>query len=86
MTSCRNCICALFLAVFNCGCASFWYELQPHRLKKLNSGPAPSLSPDFTNRTSTHPPTLVRRDRSVKAAVMTANRAEISLATGQIRE
>lgn len=29
------------------GCSSFWHELKPHRLHKLNSGAAPSLDPEF---------------------------------------
>jgi hypothetical protein len=30
------------------GCASFWHELQPHRLHRINRGPAPSLDPEFS--------------------------------------
>ncbi len=35
-------------ALLSSGCASFWHELQPHRLRRLNSGPAPSLDPEFS--------------------------------------
>lgn len=37
-------ICALLTS----GCASLLYELQPHRLRMLNRGPAPSLDPEFS--------------------------------------
>jgi len=30
------------------GCASIWHDLQPHRLRRLNRGPAPSLDPEFS--------------------------------------
>lgn len=33
------------------GC-SLLHELQPHRLRKLNSGPAPSFDPEFSSRDS----------------------------------
>lgn len=30
------------------GCASFWHDLQPHRLRRLNRVPAPSMDPEFS--------------------------------------
>jgi hypothetical protein len=36
----------LLLAAIS-GCA-LWHELQPHRLHRLNRGPAPALDPEFS--------------------------------------
>ena len=83
MTSRRNGVLALLLALSQFGCASLWYELQPKRLKKLNSGPAPSIAPEFSSRSPYGLPALVRRDRSAKPAAITANSAEVSFARGQ---
>lgn len=77
MSSRRNCLLALIIAVSTCGCANLWHELQPHRLKKWNSFPAPSLSPEFTSRSSSTRPRLVRRDRPMKPASLSANSADI---------
>ncbi|MBX3452022.1 MAG: hypothetical protein KF777_20875 [Planctomycetaceae bacterium] len=30
------------------GCASFWYDLKPHRLHRMNRGDPPSLDPEFS--------------------------------------
>jgi hypothetical protein len=30
------------------GCSTLLYDLQPHRLRRLNRGPAPSLDPVFS--------------------------------------
>lgn len=35
------------LLVSNATGCSLLHELQPHRLRKLNSGPAPSFDPEF---------------------------------------
>jgi hypothetical protein len=82
--SCRNIVVLLLLTSFTSGCASFWYELKPHRLKRWNRGPAPSLDPDFTQSDRSSETRLVRleRDRS-RTPGMTANRAEVTLARGQ---
>uniref|UniRef100_A0A7C4LLB2 Uncharacterized protein n=1 Tax=Schlesneria paludicola TaxID=360056 RepID=A0A7C4LLB2_9PLAN len=37
------------------GC-TLLHELQPHRLRRLNRGPAPSLDPEFTTQKSDRPP------------------------------
>lgn len=37
----------LFSLIFQSGCALL-YELQPHRMQRMNRGPAPSLDPEFT--------------------------------------
>ncbi len=36
------------LAVMCAGCQSLLYELQPHRLRRLNRHPAPSMDPEFS--------------------------------------
>ena len=44
------------------GCALL-YELQPHRIRRLNRGPAPSIDPDFTTMNSTPTaPSLIAAD------------------------
>ena len=83
MTSCRNRILALLLAVSNCGCASVWYELQPHRLKKLNNGPPPSLSPEFTSQSPSQQRDAIRRVRQSKPAIVSANSAEVAMVRAQ---
>jgi hypothetical protein len=40
------------LLVSNATGCSLLYELQPHRLRKLNSGPAPSFDPEFSRLNS----------------------------------
>lgn len=35
------------------GCASVFHDLKPHRLRRLNRGPAPALDPEFS--AVTHP-------------------------------
>jgi hypothetical protein len=36
------------IAVMCAGCQSLLYELQPHRLRRLNRHPAPSMDPEFS--------------------------------------
>lgn len=48
-------------ALLTSGCASLLYELQPHRLRKLNRGPAPSLDPEFSALPTKQAETLVVR-------------------------
>ncbi|MBI1345857.1 hypothetical protein GC163_06165 [bacterium] len=38
----------IFSVFMASGCASFWHDLQPHRLRRLNRGPAPSMDPEFS--------------------------------------
>jgi hypothetical protein len=38
------------LFVLQMGCAAIWHELKPHRMQRLNRGPAPSIDPEFTLR------------------------------------
>ena len=80
--SCRNILLVLLLTSFTCGCASFLHDLKPHRLKRWNRGPAPSLDPDFTQSTRPARSRLVRLERP-GTAEMTANRADVTLARGQ---
>lgn len=79
----RNILLASLLASFTCGCASFWHDLQPHRLRRLNRGAAPSLNPDFTQSDRPIGTRLVNLSAPRKSAEMTANCAEVTLARGQ---
>jgi ABC-type oligopeptide transport system substrate-binding subunit len=38
----------LVLAGSLSGCASFWHDLKPHRLHRINRGDPPSLDPEFS--------------------------------------
>ncbi len=71
--------CALmFSMITNLGCASFWYDLQPYRLQRLNQGPAPTLDPEFTQKTRMGSTQLVRQVRSQKKTTISANQAEVA--------
>ena len=39
---------ALLITELLGGCASVFHDLQPHRLRRLNRGPAPTLDPEFS--------------------------------------
>uniref|UniRef100_A0A7C2K0J8 Uncharacterized protein n=1 Tax=Schlesneria paludicola TaxID=360056 RepID=A0A7C2K0J8_9PLAN len=41
------------------GCSSLFHNLQPHRLRRLNRGPAPALDPEFTAVEAQRPQTVV---------------------------
>lgn len=44
-------VCALVVLTLlaTSGCSSMMHELQPHRLQRLNRGPAPSWDPEFNS-------------------------------------
>lgn len=79
----RQILLASLLATFTCGCANVWHDLQPHRMRRMNRGDAPSLDPDFTSINSSPKGGLVRIDNPGKQPGMTANCAEVTLARGQ---
>lgn len=79
----RHIVLASLLASFACGCASMWHDLQPHRIRRMNRGDAPSLSPDFTSLNPSPKDGLVRVENVSKQPGMTANCAEVVLARGQ---
>lgn len=79
--SCRYIL--LLLVVINSGCASFWHDLKPHRLHRLNRGSAPALDPEFTHSGQPSRSQLVRLDRLRQGPVIKANSAEVTLARGQ---
>ena len=83
MTSRRNILLWCLLAAFCSGCASFWHDLRPHRIRRLNRGPAPSLSPEFTRAGSSGAFRLAHFIKPNPPATMTANRAEVTVARGQ---
>jgi len=76
--------CALVCSIMsNLGCASFWHDLQPYRLQRLNRGPAPSLDPEFSQRTRANKTQLVKRTTPRKAPTLSANSAEIATVRAQ---
>ena len=85
MTSSRT-ILALALAcsiLSNLGCASFWHDLKPYRLNRLNRGPAPSLDPEFSQRELKGSTRLVKRVGSTKAPTLSVNSADIASVRAQ---
>lgn len=38
----------VLLSVCSLGCQTLLYELQPHRLRRINRHPPPSLDPEFS--------------------------------------
>ena len=72
--------CALMCSMItNLGCASFWYDLQPYRLQRWNQGPAPTLDPEFTQKTTHGSTQLVKQVKSQKKTSLSANQAEVTV-------
>ncbi|MBC8115275.1 MAG: hypothetical protein H7062_12900 [Candidatus Saccharimonas sp.] len=86
MSSYRKILLLSLLTVMQCGCSTFWHDLQPHRMRRINSGPAPSWDPEFSQTSASRSLLLVRRDHSAKSAVLTANKADVTVARGQSAE
>lgn len=82
MKSWRIILFVLFLTCLQCGCASVWHDLQPHRLRRLNRGAAPSFNPDFSRLNKPARNQLARFEEP-RPAEMTANSADVTLARGQ---
>lgn len=68
--------------IFQLGCATIWHELQPHRVQRMNRGPAPSLDPEFTHWKPTRPARMVD-DVDTKSATLSANSAEVAIVRAQ---
>ncbi len=68
---------------FVMGCANIWHELQPHRIQRMNRGPAPSLDPEFTLWKRKEQTRLANQDTTPKDATMSANSAEIATVRAQ---
>ena len=78
--------CALMCSMItNLGCASFWYDLQPSRLHRMNQGPAPTLDPEFTQKTRKDSTHLVKQVRSHKKSTISANQAEVTAISLPVR-
>ena len=85
----RRCVAAMMivvaaaLPVLLTGCAKLRHELQPHRLRKINSGPPPSWDPEFSSLSV--PGKLNSPDDSCQAPSigLSANSAEIALVRSQ---
>lgn len=86
MCSYRKILMLSLLTVMQFGCSTFWHDLQPHRMRRINSGPPPSWDPEFSQTSVSRSLLLVRRDTSAKPAVLTANRADVTVARGQNAE
>ena len=86
MCSYRKILLLSLLSVALCGCANVWHDLQPHRIRRINSGPAPSWDPEFSQTSAPRSMQLVRRDNSAKLPVLTANSADVTVARGQSAE
>lgn len=77
-------VCAIGCSLLaNLGCASFWHDLKPHRLNRLNRGAAPSLDPEFSHRSRMGTTKLVHRNTTRKAPVLSVNTAEVSTVRAQ---
>ena len=79
MISSRTILLYAFLGslVFNVGCANIWHELQPHRMNRLNRGPAPSLDPEFSYHAHDRQQRFAKRDASTNEAELSVNSNEI---------
>ena len=86
MSSYRKIALLSLLTVMLCGCANIWHELQPHRLRRMNSGPAPSWDPEFSQTSASRSLLLVKRREPAKTPVLTANKAGVTVARGQNAE
>lgn len=59
------------------GCSNIWHNLKPHRLQRMNRGPAPSLDPEFSSfRRSDSKSKLAHRSSPEKAATLSVNSAQ----------
>lgn len=81
--SCRNVVLALLLATISSGCASFWHDLKPHRLRRFNRHPAPSLNPEFSSSQRPSSIKLVSLDQARQSAKVTANQADFVVTNEQ---
>ena len=69
--------------ILTVGCANIWYELQPHRMQRMNRGPAPSLDPEFSLWKRNGQSRLANQNVAPKDATMSVNSAEIATVRAQ---
>jgi hypothetical protein len=75
-------ICAVLVSlIFQSGCALL-YELQPHRMQRLNRGAAPSLDPEFTHWKPARPSRLAD-GANAKIPTLSANSADEAVVRAQ---
>ncbi len=86
MRSYQNILLLSLVSVTLCGCANVWHDLQPHRMRRINQGPPPSWDPQFSQTSASRSLLLARRNHPDKPPVLTANRAEVTVARGQSTE
>lgn len=67
----------------NLGCASFWHDLRPHRLQRMNRGAAPSLDPEFSYWNRGGSTRLAKRVVAPTPPTLSANSAEIATVRAQ---
>ena len=76
--------CALLGALsLNVGCSSFWYNLQPYRLQRLNRGPAPSLDPEFSSQDRENQTRIAQQEPPLSPARISANSPETVVVRAQ---
>ena len=68
----------LVMSFFSLGCSGIWYNLQPHRIQRLNRGPAPSMDPEFGLTTPKTRNQLASKQTSSGEPKAFANSAEIA--------
>ena len=86
MCSYRKILLLSLLSITLCGCSDLWHNLQPHRLHRINQGPPPSWDPEFSQISASRSLLLARRTDPPKPAVLTANKADVTVARGQSAE
>lgn len=68
----------LLMSFLSLGCSSIWHNLQPHRIQRLNRGPAPSMDPEFSRKSPKTKNQLASNQRSSGEPKAFANSAEIA--------
>ena len=86
MCSYRKILLLSLLSITLCGCSDLWHNLQPHRIHRINSGPPPSWDPEFSQTSASRSLLLTQRIAPPKPAVLTANKADVTVARGQSPE
>ena len=69
--------------VLNLGCGNMLHNLQPHRIQRLNRGPAPSIDPEFSEWKPKRQIRMAKKDSAVKVPTLSANSAEIVIVRAQ---
>lgn len=74
---------ALFASVVcQMGC-SILHELKPHRMQRMNRGPAPSLDPEFSHWKPASPSLFAEKVSPSNRPTLSANSAEVATVRAQ---